>query len=143
MQLPKFPPKFLISLVVALVVVAAAVPAIYFYRQYRLAQQRLSNPTEFAKEEAKSLVARVGKLIDLPTDEEPTIATVSDVAKLANQPFFAKAKNGDKVLIYTNAKKAILYNPELNKILNVAPVNIGTPSANTEPTSSTSSGQTP
>lgn len=33
-------------------------------------------------------------------------------------------KNGDKVLIYVKAKKAILYDPAKNIIVDVAPVNI-------------------
>ena len=41
--------------------------------------------------------------------------------------FFSKAKVGDKVIIYTNARKAILYDPVAGKIVEVAPVNIGTP----------------
>lgn len=50
-----------------------------------------------------------------------------DPEKLRDQPFFANAQRGDKVLIYANAKKAILYNPPSNKIIEVAPVNIGNP----------------
>lgn len=119
----------------AALVILSAVPSVYFFNQYRTAQQKLANPTEYAKEEARSIREKVGKLIELPPDEEPTIATVTDAAKLAEQPFFARSQNGDKVLIFTNAKKAVLYRPETNKIIEVAPVNIGnnqaSPSAQT------------
>lgn len=117
--------KIIIAGSVTALVVLAAVPSVYFYRQYRGAQQKLANPTQYAQEEAKLIREKVGKLMELPTDEEPTIATVTDAAKLAEQPFFAKAQNGDRVLIFTNAKKAVLYRPSTNKIIEVAPVNIG------------------
>jgi hypothetical protein len=54
-----------------------------------------------------------------------TMATILDPAELADQPFFMSAQKGDKVLLYTNAKKAILYSPSQNKIVDVAPVNLG------------------
>ena len=94
-----------------------------------------------AQSEMQALIAKVSQLILLPTGETPTIATVIDPSKLADQPFFARAKKGDKVLIYTNAREAILYNPDTNKIIAVAPINIGNPpppaSASSSPASST------
>ena len=54
------------------------------------------------------LIAEVGKLVILPTDEEPTIATVTDLTELQKQEFFRQAKIGDKVIIYVKAGKAIL-----------------------------------
>lgn len=114
-------PLLIFSLLVLLVVGLSAT-SIYFYRRYH----RLSfTSTEASQEEAKKLVAEVGKLIVLPQDETPTVATVSDPEKLKIQAFFTDAKKGDKVLIYTNAKKAILYDPEAKKIVNVAPITIG------------------
>ncbi|MCB9823023.1 hypothetical protein H6800_02005 [Candidatus Nomurabacteria bacterium] len=86
---------------------------------------RLSDPQEAAKDEVTKLVALVGKITDLPTDESPTLATVQDANKLKSQAFFAKAENGDKVLIFTKAKKAYLYRPSTNKIIEIAPINIG------------------
>lgn len=80
-------------------------------------------------EDVKQLVAEVSKLIDLPKDEIPAVTTITDVAKMQDRPFFQKAKNGDKVLIYTNAAKAILYDPIIKKVIDVAPLNIGSPSA--------------
>jgi len=70
------------------------------------------------------LVKEVGQLIELPK-ETPTVATITDENKLKDQAFFANAKNGDKVLIFTNSKKAILYRPSLKKIIEVAPINLG------------------
>ncbi len=84
----------------------------------------LSKGTQAIQAETEKLLAEVGKLISLPNDEKPTIATVSDVEKVKNQPFFKNAKNGDKVIIYTNAKKAILYRPSEKKIVEVGAVNI-------------------
>jgi|SRR5581483_9799999 len=111
-------------ILIAVIVVAIALAA-YFFLQYQKAQQQLKNPTAAAKEEVHSLVAKVGQLMELPKGEDPTVATVSDKTKLASQPFFANAENGDKVLIYTQAKKAILYRPSENKIINVAPIDLG------------------
>ncbi len=74
--------------------------------------------------EIKDLVNKVGKHITLP-EEEPTVATVTDPQKLSDQKFFDSAKVDDKVLIFTKAKKAILYRPSEDKIIEVAPVNIG------------------
>ncbi len=68
------------------------------------------------------VIAQVGKLIDLPQGEIPQVATVTDVEKLRSQPFFQKAKNGDKVLIYQQASKAYLFDPKANKLLDVAPL---------------------
>ncbi len=127
----------------AALVILAAVPAAYFYTQYRDTQQKLANPTEYAKEEAQLLITKVGKLIELPAGEEPTIATVSDAAKLSEQPFFAKAQNGDKVLIFTQARKAILYRPATNKIIEVAPVNIGNNEESASPTPEPTATPTP
>lgn len=124
------------TLVIIGVVILALIPSIYFYIQFKSAQTRISNPSQFASEDAKNLVATVSKLMTLPTEETPTVATVNDKEKLKNQPFFAKSENGDKVLIYTNAKKAILFRPSINKIIDVAPVNIG-PAASASATPAT------
>ena len=106
---------------IALIVLLAGVSA-FFYWQF---SELKTNPQKFIQEEAQALITKVSRLIVLPVDETPTIATVSDPEKLKDQPFFSKAKFGDKVLIYSNSKKAILYDPINDIIVEVAPVNIG------------------
>src|SRR5687767_785586 len=113
--------KPLVMLVVSLVIGAAATA--YTIKMYPQVLG-LSKGQAQAQAEADKLVSDVGKLIELPSDEKPTIATVSDVEKVKEQAFFKNAKNGDKVLIYTNAKKAILYRPSENRIVEVGAVNI-------------------
>ena len=75
-------------------------------------------------EEVKNLVAQLSEFIVLPEDEEPTVATVTDPELLRGQPFFENAEIGYKVLIYAKAKKAILYDPESKKIVDIAPINL-------------------
>ncbi|HSA84417.1 MAG TPA: LytR C-terminal domain-containing protein [Patescibacteria group bacterium] len=116
----KFPKKVLVIGVIVVIVLLLGVGA-YFFFEYRKAQ---ANPSQAAQAEIEQLVTEVGKLMVLPSDEEPQVATVSDITKLKEQPFFAKAQNGYKVLIYTKAKKAILYDPVAKKLIEVAPVNL-------------------
>lgn len=82
-------------------------------------KQAKKNTKVLAATQVNDILSKVGKLMDLP-NETPTIATVSDVTKLSGQEFFAHAQNGDKVIIFPNAKKAILYRPTTNKIIEVA-----------------------
>lgn len=112
-------------LIIGLVILLAGIPSYYFYSKYKAAQFRLQNPTAAAAADAKQLIGKISAFMQLPTDEEPTIATVSDREKLKDQPFFSNAQNGDKVLIYTKAKKAILYREAINKIIEVGPVTFG------------------
>ena len=113
----------LVKLVLPVVAIVAIVFAGYFYYQMRALKQ---SPQSVAQQETADLVSKISKLMVLPTGETPTFATVSNPALLKDQPFFVSAVKGDKVLIYTQAQKVILYSVTLNKILNVAPYNIET-----------------
>lgn len=88
--------------------------------KYQSAATQVQGTTD--TKEADDTVAKVGKLVLLPEGEQATLATVTDVTKLKGQSFFAKAQNGDKVLIYEQSKKAILYRPALNKVIEIGPV---------------------
>lgn len=120
--------RMIMGLVTLLVLAGFGAGGGYYYNKYNNSQKevkRLSNPQEAAKSQVSEAVATIGKLVDLPSNETPTLATVTDPAKLKDQAFFANSKAGDQVLIYTEAKKAILYRPSTNKIIEIAPVNIG------------------
>lgn len=103
--------------------VLGAVSSSYFYDKYQKSQELLKNPSEAARQEVRALIAQVGKYIALP-EGEPIVATVSDKEKLKDQSFFAKAVNGDRVLIYAQVRKAILYRPTTNKIIEVSTVKL-------------------
>lgn len=89
----------IILLILSLIAVSG-----YFYWQRHKAQDN------------SNVITSLEQLIELPT-EEPSLATITDIEKLKDQPFFQKAENGDKLLIYKNSQKAILYRPSKNKII--------------------------
>lgn len=115
---------------ITVAIAAAILPSVYFYSKMNTnspSAQTSDNPS------TSDIVAKVGKFMDLPRDEEPTVATVTDLEKLQGQPFFAKAKKGDVVLIYDKAARIILYDPVANKIINAASTNIETPTPTVPP----------
>lgn len=116
-------PKALKVLPVITALVVGAIGA-YFLIKQKPEWVGLPRSQEQAQGEIDVLVEEVGKLIALPADEAPTVATVTDVEKVKEQPFFKNAQNGDRVLIYTNARKAILYRPSERRIVEVGAVNI-------------------
>ncbi len=77
-----------------------------------------------SQKELDQTIKSISKLMILPEDETPTLATVTDPKKLEGQPFFARAQTGDKILIYSNIKKVILYSPSMNKIIEVGGINL-------------------
>jgi len=114
--------------VLVIVLLATALLGINsYYWYYHSHPQTSATKTAAAHESTQALVASVAKLMVVPADEQPTLATVTDVSRLREQPFFQKAQNGDKVLIYRKANMAILYRPAINKIITVAPISSGMP----------------
>ncbi|MES2971775.1 MAG: hypothetical protein V4702_05635 [Patescibacteria group bacterium] len=130
----------LIANIVVIVILAGAA-GFYFkkYRDLKAQNKQLSSqfetntkeleaykkdPSQASKAEVARIVGEVGKLYDLPKEEEPSVATVNDKEKLKDQPFFVKAENGDITLIYSKAKLALLYRPGSKQIINVSSVTI-------------------
>jgi predicted negative regulator of RcsB-dependent stress response len=112
-------PIFVVWFVVGILVGAGALFAWNFYtikNQAKVAAQ-------VQQAQVKDIIAKVSKLIILPTGEDPVVATINDAATLSKEQVFYKgAKNGDIVLVYQKAAKAIVYSPDRNIIVNVGPI---------------------
>lgn len=124
-----------LSFVLVVLVVLGVGGSYYFYQKYSAIKV---NPNLEVKKEVDALISIVGELIELPKGEVPTVATILDKEKLKGQLFFAAGENGDKLLAYNVAMKAILYRPSTNKIINVAPIAINQPSTSVQPGASVS-----
>jgi hypothetical protein len=123
-------PVIIAFVILAFLAVAGASAGIYYYYQYKSVVKRSQDP----QAEIKDILAKVSKLMELPEGEDPTVATVQDADQIRSQPFFTKAQNGQRVILYTNARLAILFDEKANKIINVGAINVGTPSAATPET---------
>jgi hypothetical protein len=134
--------KLILAIVITLVIIALLAGGAFYFMKYRRLSKRYdelsqennklsqqyqelkTNPDAVAQAEVQRYIDEVGKLYALPKDEKPSVATVKDKDKLKDQPFFAKAENGDVTLIYANAKLAILYRPSTKQLINVSSVTI-------------------
>ncbi len=78
---------------------------------------------ELARQEVQAVVDQLKEIMIIPENEFPQMATVDNAPELAKtQDFFASVQNGDKILIYLQNKKAIIYRPSTEKIVNIGPV---------------------
>jgi len=73
-------------------------------------------------EQGESIVDQVSRHVLLNTQEEPTVLTIKDLSSLKaeNPQFYKNAKNGQKILIYSN--QIIIYDLEQDKIVNMSSV---------------------
>lgn len=106
-----------------LILIGLAVFGGYFYNKYQNLKD--SSPEQLQQSQVDQTIAEVGKVYALPKDEKPDVATVKNKEELKKQyPFFDQAENDDVVLIYKEAKLAILYRPATKQLIKVGPVNI-------------------
>lgn len=92
------------------------------------------------EELAKQVLEKIRQHMDVPAEPVPTVATIVDIERLreANQ-FYKAAENGDHLII--TEKRAILYDPDRDIIIDVVPVVIDqnatpVPSTSARPTAS-------
>lgn len=71
---------------------------------------------------SRSILEKLSVIMVLPDESNPTIATIKDLNKLkaSNPEFYKNAQNNDSLILYSTI--AIIYRPEENKIISVAPV---------------------
>jgi len=108
---------------------------LYWDSRKTLSKLEQAAPQVLLDLETKDIIARVRKHMVLP-DEEPLVNTVTDADKVRGEPFYAKAQNGDKVIVFSN--RAILYSPTQDKIVEVGFIRMlsPTPLAGSEATAS-------
>ena len=85
-----------------------------------------AHPELAGEELAATILSRVSALIQLPSNETPTITNISDaVTAKQQQPFLAAADDGDVLIVYAQAGEALLYRPSTDKLIAVGPVYSG------------------
>ncbi len=123
----------IINIVLIIALIFTASTSIIFYIELSKIN---NNPQEVAQKQADSIIQMIGKLIVLPEGETPSVIKITDPTKLKDQPFFANSKAGDYVLLYSDAEKAVLYDPIMNKVVDIAPFDVSSNSASSTVTSS-------
>lgn len=88
--------------------------------------EKQENP---AAKQQKDMLQTAAKQIELPTNEQPIIATITSKELLSNQDFFRDALDGDKILMFPVNKKAYLYRPSTKQVLVEAPLLYEDPNA--------------
>ncbi len=96
------------------------------------------NPTiltpegQLSDKEIKSLINKVSKLINVP-EETPVIATIIKAEELiAEQKFYVGSKDGDYLIVFPTAQKALIYREKEDKLINVGPIIIDQPATTTQ-----------
>ncbi|MEO6761593.1 MAG: hypothetical protein ABI220_04440 [Candidatus Saccharimonadales bacterium] len=129
-KLHGFTTRWLVVIIVAIVVIMGA----SWLMVEKLHKQDLDN--------VQAIMQDISKHYLLPTNETPALATVTD-SKKVQSAFAGKVEDGDKILIYQTNRKAVVYRPSIDRIVDVEPVSIDTPPSGNTPQSPTYSTNTP
>lgn len=78
----------------------------------------------YAEKEAGQVLSELSLLAILP-DEEPVVATVVGAETLRSESdFYRDAQDGDKLVMFPQAKRVYLYRPGLRRLVNVGPLTL-------------------
>ena len=100
--------KIVFGLVILVGLIFLVIFGFNFFQTYKANKSVLTS---------SQVLEAVNKLMVLPTDEEPVVKTVKTLDGLNYQPFFMNAEVGDEFLLFEKAKRAVLYRPSVNKII--------------------------
>lgn len=100
-------------IVIVLVVVAVAVVATWWVTTGHKSKEQ---------KDLSGVKNSLSRHILLPSNEEPTLATVTDKKQLKGKFLSTNANTGDRILIYTQNQIVIIYRPSIDKIVAVGTV---------------------
>lgn len=105
-------------IVLSLLFVGATAFGGIYYSKY---QDLKTETAKTADERNKELVAKINAVYELPKDETPVVAIVSEEETFKKEyPVFTTAKKGDVLLLYEKAGQAVLYRESENKVIGTA-----------------------
>lgn len=109
--------KILANVLMMLFFLGLAAMGGYFWWQYKKVSQN-SKAVSIApsSDEVEMLAAKIKVFMELP-QEKPILGTFANQEKLTDQSLFSNSQEGDKVLIYIQSQKAILYRPSSNQVI--------------------------
>ncbi len=113
--------KGLTAIIVPGLLLASLFAAYHYYRvasELRASRPGIVSPSD--QDPVTLAIAEVERHILLPQGERPQVAKVTDLAPLANIPFFGNALLGDQVIVYCKASLSILYSPSREKVIEVS-----------------------
>lgn len=114
--------KKILSILIVLVIILLGY-AVYnkFYTKTIYKGQQLP------EKEVKSLVKKVSKIINVP-EEIPVIVEIENAETIMlEQKFYAGSKDGDYLIMFPAAQKAMIYRKKENKLINVGPIIVDQP----------------
>ncbi len=121
---------FFLIIIIGIVLIAAVIVLIQYFLNGNQAVD-ISQETKQAEQvsqtqpisDLQDLKNRVGQLIEVNNEEDPTIATVNDpeILRQSQPDFYKDAVVGDRLLVWSD--KAVLYSTKKDKLLSVMLIN--------------------
>jgi hypothetical protein len=143
-KVKKFSPHYAVETVLVVAVVVLAVTTVIFHNDKTSLQKQVNSSSSSSSsttvKQTQAIVDKVSKLMQLPSNETPTIVQVSNATQAKKEsPFFDSAQDGDDALLYIKSGEAILYRPSTDKVIKVAPItyNAASSTSTTTPAAAT------
>lgn len=113
-------------ILIVLVLVGLAGSGYMFMQNKKLKDDVKTAQNSNSEDQDQDVINKVSALVVLP-DEKPAVAKVEDKDKFnKDKPLMNKAENGDMVLLYSQAKRMIIYRQSENRVVDIIAVSVET-----------------